>query len=196
MVSGHCGTEDACYPGVSTGDRTPGGNGLGRRARAGHEHLQAALHAGGVGLLRPRCSCWSSAQASSSSSAGCSLTPPSASAAAPRRRAEPPQIYGSNQLELAWTVIPILIVLRAGAGHGAHDRRRAGRNPPPDALKVTVVGHQWWWEIHYPELGVVTANEMHVPVSPAASAGRPFCAWSRRMWCTASGCRNWPARPT
>ena len=36
---------------------------------------------------------------------------------------------------------------------------------PPDALKVTVVGHQWWWEIRYPDLGIVTANELHVPVS-------------------------------
>jgi cytochrome c oxidase subunit 2 len=28
-----------------------------------------------------------------------------------------------------------------------------------------VVGHQWWWEIRYPQLGIVTANELHVPVS-------------------------------
>ena len=35
---------------------------------------------------------------------------------------EPPQIYGSNQIELAWTVFPILIVLRADSGDVAHDR--------------------------------------------------------------------------
>jgi len=38
---------------------------------------------------------------------------------------------------------------------------------PPDALKIDVIGHQWWWEYRYPAIGVVTANEMHVPV------GRP-----------------------
>src|SRR5207247_9419882 len=38
----------------------------------------------------------------------------------------------------------------------------------PDALDVTVVGHQWWWEIRYPTLGLVTANELHVPVSTTA----------------------------
>jgi cytochrome c oxidase subunit 2 len=38
---------------------------------------------------------------------------------------------------------------------------------PTDALEVTVVGHQWWWEVHYPDQGVTTANEIHIP------AGRP-----------------------
>jgi cytochrome c oxidase subunit 2 len=43
---------------------------------------------------------------------------------------------------------------------------------PDDALKVRVVGHQWWWEIHYPEHEVVTANEIHIPVS-ARNQRRP-----------------------
>ena len=42
------------------------------------------------------------------------------------------------------------------------------RPAPPDALHVTVVGHQWWWEVRYPALGLVTANELHVPVSTAS----------------------------
>jgi len=36
---------------------------------------------------------------------------------------------------------------------------------PAAALDVQVIGHQWWWEIRYPKLGIVTANELHVPVS-------------------------------
>jgi cytochrome c oxidase subunit 2 len=39
---------------------------------------------------------------------------------------------------------------------------------PANALDVTVVGHQFWWEYRYPQLGVVTANELHVPVSDHA----------------------------
>jgi cytochrome c oxidase subunit 2 len=35
---------------------------------------------------------------------------------------------------------------------------------PDGALRVDVIGHQWWWEFRYPDLGVVTANELHVPV--------------------------------
>lgn len=78
---------------------------------------------------------------------------------------EPPQIYGSNQIELAWTVIPILIVVVLflstvrvifGIQHAAE---------PKQALNVQVIGHQFWWEFHYPEYGVITANELHVPVS-------------------------------
>jgi cytochrome c oxidase subunit II len=78
---------------------------------------------------------------------------------------EPPQIYGSNQLEFAWTVIPIVtvFVLFLATARTIYDVQ--GAAPPADALNVTVVGHQWWWEIRYPELGIVTANELHVPVS-------------------------------
>src|SRR6266542_4244133 len=43
----------------------------------------------------------------------------------------------------------------------------AGEAPPPDALKVEVIGHQWWWEYRYPDLGIVTANELHLPVGIA-----------------------------
>jgi len=78
---------------------------------------------------------------------------------------EPAQIYGSNQLELAWTVIPVLIVVvlfltTARFIHGIQDARK-----PAKAIDVTVVGHQFWWEYRYPEYGIVTANELHVPVS-------------------------------
>lgn len=78
---------------------------------------------------------------------------------------EPPQIYGSNQLEMAWTAIPILIVfvLVLVTARTTADIQNAVL--PPDSLKVRVVGHQWWWEIHYPDYGVVTANELHIPVS-------------------------------
>jgi cytochrome c oxidase subunit 2 len=41
------------------------------------------------------------------------------------------------------------------------------RKPPATAVQATVIGHQWWWEIRYPELGIVTANELHVPASSA-----------------------------
>ena len=78
---------------------------------------------------------------------------------------EPPQIYGSNQVELAWTVIPILIVVvlflaAARVIHAVEDARF-----PPDAIEVTAVGHQFWWEFQYPGYGFITANELHVPVS-------------------------------
>ena len=36
--------------------------------------------------------------------------------------------------------------------------------PPADAVAIEVFGHQWWWEVNYPDLQVTTANEIHVPV--------------------------------
>src|SRR5271166_4236300 len=78
---------------------------------------------------------------------------------------EPAQIYGSNQVELAWTVIPVLIVVvlflaAARVIHAIEDAKF-----PPGTTEITAVGHQYWWEYQYPGQGVVTANELHVPVS-------------------------------
>jgi hypothetical protein len=33
-----------------------------------------------------------------------------------------------------------------------------------NAVVVEITGHQWWWEIEYPELGISTANEFHIPI--------------------------------
>jgi cytochrome c oxidase subunit II len=81
---------------------------------------------------------------------------------------EPPQVYGSSQVETAWTVIPILIVLVLFLATGRVIENVQDAAKPPDALEVTVIGHQFWWEYRYPGLNVVTANELHVPVSDPA----------------------------
>lgn len=83
----------------------------------------------------------------------------------PDARQEPAQIYGSNQIELSWTVIPILLVviLFLATARVIFSTEQAPK--PAQALDVTVIGHQFWWEYRYPKLGIVTANELHVPVS-------------------------------
>jgi cytochrome c oxidase subunit II len=78
---------------------------------------------------------------------------------------EPPQIYGSNQIETAWTVLPILIVFVLILVTSRTIADIQNRKAAPGAVHATIVGHQWWWEIRYPELGIVTANELHVPAS-------------------------------
>jgi len=44
-----------------------------------------------------------------------------------------------------------------------------GKTSPPaqasTAMTIDVIGHQWWWEVHYPGTSAVTANEIHVPVN-------------------------------
>jgi len=81
---------------------------------------------------------------------------------------EPAQVYGSTQLELAWTVVPVLIVvvLFLAAARVIASIQNAPK--PDNAIDVTVIGHQFWWEFRYPSLKVVTANELHIPVSDPA----------------------------
>src|SRR5580704_6009095 len=78
---------------------------------------------------------------------------------------EPPQVYGSNQVELAWTVIPGLIVLVLFLATARVILSVQDAPKPTGAIEVVAIGHQYWWEFRYPGLGVVTANELHVPVS-------------------------------
>lgn len=81
---------------------------------------------------------------------------------------EPAQIYGSNQIELSWTVIPILIVVMLFLATTRVILGTQAIPKPENSLNVTVIGHQFWWEYHYPKLGVVTANELHIPASDPA----------------------------
>jgi cytochrome c oxidase subunit 2 len=87
---------------------------------------------------------------------------------ATNRDREPAQVYGSTQIELAWTIIPVLIVVvlflaSARVIHAIQDAPE-----PESAVEATAIGHQFWWEFRYPKLGIVTANELHIPVSEAA----------------------------
>ena len=82
---------------------------------------------------------------------------------------EPPQVFGSVQIELSWTIIPVLIIVvlfltTARVLFSVQDALK-----PATALDVIVVGHQFWWEFRYPQYNVVTANELHVPVSSDAT---------------------------
>ena len=64
---------------------------------------------------------------------------------------EPPQVFGSMQIELAWTIIPMLmIVLFLGTARVIFAVQDAPK--PATALDVTVVGHQFWWEFRYPTI--------------------------------------------
>lgn len=81
-----------------------------------------------------------------------------------RRKDElPVQTHGNTRLEVIWTIIPALILAGVAVPTVGTIFQLAAA-PPPGSLQVTVTGHQWWWEIEYEESGVVTANELHIPV--------------------------------
>jgi len=75
----------------------------------------------------------------------------------------PRPLHGHTMLEIGWTLAPAVVLIFI-----AIPTIRAiwivDRPPPGEAMVVEAVGHQWWWEFRYPEYGLVTANEMHVPV--------------------------------
>ena len=100
----------------------------------------------------------------------------------------PPQTHGHTPLEIAWTIVPTILILGLGVwsvivlfelepGEAIKLARAEGKEP----LVVEAVGHQWWWEFRYedglPNEGVcnmpgeegcelvTTANEMRVPVN-------------------------------
>jgi cytochrome c oxidase subunit 2 len=76
---------------------------------------------------------------------------------------EAQQNFGSPKLEFLWTAIPILSLAVLS---GFMVRAMIASDPPtanadPD---LRIIAHQWWWEIYYLKSGVVTANEIHIPV--------------------------------
>lgn len=79
----------------------------------------------------------------------------------------PPQTRGNTLLEIGWTIAPALVLLIIAIPTIQVIFRTQATTRPDGALEVTVRGFQWWWEFRYPQLDLVTANELHLP------AGRP-----------------------
>src|SRR5919109_3902679 len=81
-----------------------------------------------------------------------------------RRRSEAEQtrpILGSIPLEVAWIVIPfILVMIMFAWGASVYF---SAFSPPADALEIFVVGKQWMWKVQHPE-GRREINELHVPI--------------------------------
>jgi len=87
----------------------------------------------------------------------------------------PKQVEGNNKLEIAWTMAPAIVLafvfvislptLRSLTTQPAVVAGVTGKT----VLKVHVVAHQWWWEFDYPDLKIVTANELYVPVNTVVS---------------------------
>jgi cytochrome c oxidase subunit 2 len=79
---------------------------------------------------------------------------------------EPRQVHGIRRLEIAWTVAPALILVVL---FSYTLRAMQVADPPLEGSPdLVVVGHQWWWEVRYVGSGIMTANEIHIPV------GRPI----------------------
>src|SRR5471030_16652 len=91
---------------------------------------------------------------------------------------EPEHVHGNTTLEIAWTVIPLLILIVIGIPtvRVIFKQQAAARS---DALQIEVIGHQWWWEFRYTQYTtrtaagkldtLVTANELYLPIGKTAN---------------------------
>lgn len=85
-----------------------------------------------------------------------------------RRRAkdasEPTQVHGNTKAEIAWTILPALIVVTLFV-MALQTQQTLGARPAAAAEQMTVkvIGHQFWWEYQYPEMGITTATDLVIP---------------------------------
>lgn len=79
----------------------------------------------------------------------------------------PPQIHGNTRLEILWTFIPAVVLIFVTVPTVNLIFKHYKGEGTGEAMPIEVIGHQFWWEFRYPNQGVVTANELVVPV------GRP-----------------------
>lgn len=78
----------------------------------------------------------------------------------------PTQSHGNVVLELGWTMLPAVVISVIGIATVATVFELETREP--DAIDVSVYGHQWWWSFEYDvdgdgEVDFTTANEMVIP---------------------------------
>lgn len=83
-----------------------------------------------------------------------------------RKRArtdEGPQLHGHTRLEIGWTVIPVVILAIIGTVIFVELPGISSAPASPNPVRITVVGHQFYWEFQYPN-GARSINDLHVPV--------------------------------
>jgi len=76
----------------------------------------------------------------------------------------PRQLHGNNKLEIAWTVVPSIVLLLVLFMTISTMFSLAQPTGVP-TMTVRAIGHQWWWEFQYPDQHIVTADELHVPTN-------------------------------
>lgn len=75
------------------------------------------------------------------------------------------QFHGNLTVELGSTIVTALVFIVVLAMTVSTQRVLSAplETPPADAIRVKAIGHQWWWEFEYEELGFVTASDMVIP---------------------------------
>lgn len=100
----------------------------------------------------------------------------------------PKQVEGNHKLEIIWTVIPmILLAILIVPTVGYTFKHDQNLSEDPDAVKVQVVAHQFWWEFNYPELGIYSAQDLVMPVGKDISFELTSADVNHSFWIPALG---------
>ncbi len=75
------------------------------------------------------------------------------------------QFHGNLTVELSSTIVTALVfvVVLVMTVNTQNVLSAPLESPPADAIRVKAIGHQWWWEFEYQDLGFVTASDMVIP---------------------------------
>jgi cytochrome c oxidase subunit 2 len=77
----------------------------------------------------------------------------------------PKQVEGNHKLELIWTIVPLLLLFVLAVPTVAKTFELAEKfDDASGAIEVKVTGHQFWWEFEYKDHGIITAQELVIPV--------------------------------
>ncbi len=76
----------------------------------------------------------------------------------------PAQTHGNTKLEITWTGLSIILVIFLFF-MSLGTLQAIAAPSTSNALNIKIIGHRWWWEFDYPDLGIITANELHIPVN-------------------------------
>ncbi len=79
-----------------------------------------------------------------------------------RGQSAPRPFNGNALIAVGGVIIPAAIIISLVV-LTALTQRALSAPPTPPALTIDVIGHQFWWEVRYPQHGVTTANEIHLP---------------------------------
>jgi cytochrome c oxidase subunit 2 len=101
-------------------------------------------------------------------------------------------IQGNSSMEVAWTAIPLLVVIILGY-IGARSLGEV-RRIDPSALKVKVISGQWFWQFQYPEFGVAS-TELHLPVDRQVDLQLTSQDVIHSFWCPNSASNGTWSRP-
>ena len=108
------------------------------------------------------------------------------------REGEGPQVRGHTRIEVAWTIVPVVLlaIIVAFVFVKLPEIEDAPAAGPAGSIDITVEGHQYYWLYRYPG-GEIAVDELVVPVNKVVNL-----EVSLRTSSTAGGSRRSAARST